>query len=57
VDDTTCTNFLLPSSAHTAVMIVGLGDGSVHGVSSSISTNTWWLALLPNDGYPLGKDW
>jgi hypothetical protein len=54
---TTCSNFRLPSSAHTAAMIVGLGDASVRTVSSGISTNTWWLALVPNDGLPLGSDW
>jgi prepilin-type N-terminal cleavage/methylation domain-containing protein len=54
---TACSNWRLPSSAHTAVMIVGLGDASVRTVSSGISTNTWWLALLPNDGLPLGSDW
>jgi prepilin-type N-terminal cleavage/methylation domain-containing protein len=57
VSKTTCSNYQLPSSAHTAVMIVGMGDGSVRNVSSSIGTNTWWLALLPNDGSPLGSDW
>jgi prepilin-type N-terminal cleavage/methylation domain-containing protein len=54
---TTCSNFQLPSTAHTAVIIVGLGDGSVRNVSSGISTSTWWLALLPNDHSTLGSDW
>ncbi|HEY7424253.1 MAG TPA: DUF1559 domain-containing protein [Gemmataceae bacterium] len=57
VNQSTCTNFHLPSSAHTAVIVVGLGDASVRNVSSGVSTNTWWLALLPNDGLTLGNDW
>jgi len=57
VNRSTCSNFRLPSSGHTAVMIVGLGDASVRNVSSGVSTNTWWLALLPNDGLTLGSDW
>jgi type II secretory pathway pseudopilin PulG len=36
---------------------VGLGDGSVRGLSSSVSPLTWRNALLPADGQPLGADW
>jgi len=36
---------------------VGLGDGSVRTVSTSISTTTWAAAVQPNDGVPLGSDW
>jgi prepilin-type N-terminal cleavage/methylation domain-containing protein len=42
---------------HTAVMMVGLGDGSVRPVSSSISVTTWTFACTPSDGNPLGADW
>jgi prepilin-type N-terminal cleavage/methylation domain-containing protein len=44
-------------SPHPGVMIVGLGDGSVHTVSSSISTRTWYNACHPYDGHVLGSDW
>jgi hypothetical protein len=57
VSQSTCTNSLLPSSAHTAAIITGLADGSVRNVSQGISQTTWWLALLPNDGYPMPSDW
>jgi prepilin-type N-terminal cleavage/methylation domain-containing protein len=45
------------SSMHTNIVLSGLGDGSVHGVNSSISGNTWWAALTPNNGDILGSDW
>jgi len=38
-------------------MQVGLGDGSVRGVSSSVSSTTWWSAVTPNAGEVLGSDW
>jgi len=44
-------------SPHTGAMIVGLGDGSVRTVASGISTTTWTLACIPDDGAPLGSDW
>jgi hypothetical protein len=44
-------------SPHTAVMIVGLGDGSVRTVSSGVSVQTWWMACVPDDGGVLGSDW
>jgi len=36
---------------------VGLGDGSVRLVNSSVSTGTWANAVQPNDGNVLGPDW
>ena len=39
------------------VMLVGLADGSVRGVSGTLSAATWRSALLPNDGQVLGSDW
>ena len=36
---------------------VGLGDGSVRNVSSSISAVTWGRAIDPADGLTLGSDW
>jgi prepilin-type N-terminal cleavage/methylation domain-containing protein len=48
--------FEVPASPH-AVMLVGLGDGSVRTVSSSVTVTTWFNACVPNDGNPLGSDW
>jgi len=46
---------------HTGVLVVGLCDGSVRGVSASVSTTatpfTWQYACNPADGQPLGSDW
>jgi len=42
---------------HTGVMNVSLGDASVRGVSSGLSTTTWVEACNPSDGVPLGSDW
>jgi prepilin-type N-terminal cleavage/methylation domain-containing protein len=47
----------LLQSAHSGVMIVGLGDGSTRTVSSSISITTWKNAHIPIDGNILGSDW
>jgi hypothetical protein len=44
-------------SAHTAVMNVVLGDGSVRPVSGSMSPTTWAYACDPRDGNPLPSDW
>jgi prepilin-type N-terminal cleavage/methylation domain-containing protein len=46
-----------PSSAHSGVILVGMGDGSVHSVSGSIDPLTWLLANVPNDGRILPPDW
>jgi prepilin-type N-terminal cleavage/methylation domain-containing protein len=44
-------------SAHTAVVMAGLGDGSVRPLTQGMSQTTYNLALIPNDGLPLGPDW
>jgi prepilin-type N-terminal cleavage/methylation domain-containing protein len=44
-------------SAHTAVVMAGLGDGSVRPLTQGMSMPTYNLALIPNDGLPLGPDW
>lgn len=46
-----------PSSAHSGTMIVGLMDGSVRGISASITADTFWRACNPADGGVLGSDW
>jgi prepilin-type N-terminal cleavage/methylation domain-containing protein len=38
-------------------ILVGLGDGSVRLVNTSISPRTWILAVQPADGNVLGSDW
>jgi prepilin-type N-terminal cleavage/methylation domain-containing protein len=45
------------SGAHPNVVLVGLADGSVRGVSPDISPHTWKYAQLPDDGRVLGSDW
>jgi prepilin-type N-terminal cleavage/methylation domain-containing protein len=42
---------------HPGAMQVGMGDGSVRGVSGSISNSTWEHACYPNDGTVLSADW
>jgi hypothetical protein len=38
-------------------MLVGLVDGSVRNVSTSVSVVTLARAFVPNDGFTLGNDW
>jgi prepilin-type N-terminal cleavage/methylation domain-containing protein len=45
------------NSAHTSQVLVGLMDGSVRGVSTSITVTTWQNAQTPADGNPLGSNW
>jgi prepilin-type N-terminal cleavage/methylation domain-containing protein len=43
-------NPVVPQSAHSGVMIVGLGDGSVRSVSSNIAPLVYYAALTPDGG-------
>jgi prepilin-type N-terminal cleavage/methylation domain-containing protein len=45
------------ASPHSGVIVVALGDASVRTLSSGMSPNTWWAAVTPSDGDPLGPDW
>jgi len=45
------------STGHTAVILVGLGDGSVRAVPQGVSPTTWWYAMTPQGGEVLGPDW
>ncbi|WP_254507562.1 DUF1559 family PulG-like putative transporter [Anatilimnocola floriformis] len=45
------------SSLHPGVVIVGLGDGSVRGITGNITLKTWNSALTQSDGQPMGGDW
>ncbi len=38
-------------------MLVGMMDGSVRSVSTSVSRDTLARAIIPNDGLVLGSDW
>jgi hypothetical protein len=49
-------NWYVTQGGHSA-MQVGLGDGSVRGVSNGVSVTTWVFACTPNDGNPLGSNW
>jgi prepilin-type N-terminal cleavage/methylation domain-containing protein len=51
-----CNPCMLQSLSGSGIQ-VGLGDGSVRTVSTSISPATWAAAVQPNDGVPLGADW
>jgi len=50
-------NWYTLQSAHTGVMLAGLGDGSVRTCNASMSTMTWVEACFPSDGNPLNSDW
>ena len=50
-------NPTLASTGHSGGMNVGLADGSVRSLASSLSNTTWWLACTPTDGKTLGSDW
>jgi len=52
----TC-NWYAMQGAHSGTMQCALGDGSVRGVSTAVSVNTWVYACVPNDGQPLGSNW
>jgi prepilin-type N-terminal cleavage/methylation domain-containing protein len=54
---TNCLGYAAATSGHTAAILAGLGDGSVRTISQGMSTNTFNLALIPNDGLPMPSDW
>jgi prepilin-type N-terminal cleavage/methylation domain-containing protein len=45
------------NALHGPAMNVGLADGSVRTMSSTLSATTWLNACNPKDGIPLGSDW
>jgi hypothetical protein len=45
------------STAHPGGIQVGLVDGSVRTLVSSMSDTTWWAAVTPSGGEVLGPDW
>jgi prepilin-type N-terminal cleavage/methylation domain-containing protein len=50
-------DFQRPSSIHPGGMVTAMTDGSVRTVSYSVSPQTWFSAISPDDGNPLGSDW
>jgi prepilin-type N-terminal cleavage/methylation domain-containing protein len=47
-------NPALAQAIHPGGIQVGMGDGSVRSISNSLDSRTWWIAICPNDGLPLG---
>jgi prepilin-type processing-associated H-X9-DG protein len=47
----------LASSPHSGGIVVGLADGSVRFLATSVSGATWWAALTPANGEVLTNDW
>jgi prepilin-type N-terminal cleavage/methylation domain-containing protein len=45
------------ATAHPGGIQVGLADGSVRTLASSLSGDTWWAAVTPKGGEVLGSDW
>jgi prepilin-type N-terminal cleavage/methylation domain-containing protein len=45
------------STGHAGGILACLGDGSVRVCSQGMSPNTWWQAMVPDDGQPLPSDW
>jgi len=50
-------NWYVTQGGHAGTMQVGMGDGSVRGVSDAVSWQTWTWACTPNDGNALPSDW
>jgi len=50
-------NWYAMQGSHPGSMQVGMGDGSVRGVTPSISIVTWAMACFPNDGNPMPANW
>jgi len=46
-----------PNGGHSTSIQVALMDGSVRGVTASVSGNTWALAIFPDDGQVLPSNW
>jgi prepilin-type N-terminal cleavage/methylation domain-containing protein len=55
-DPLTCNPCML-QGAYSGATQVGLFDGSVRVVNSTVTPLTWQNAVLPNDGNSLGSDW
>jgi len=49
--------YWLPNSGHSTSTQILLMDGSVRGISAGVSSTTWYYAITPDDGNPLGANW
>jgi prepilin-type N-terminal cleavage/methylation domain-containing protein len=45
------------ATSHTGGIQVSIADGSVRTCAPTMSPQTWWMAMVPDDGNVLGKDW
>jgi prepilin-type N-terminal cleavage/methylation domain-containing protein len=54
---TASAQWYLPQGLSSAGIVVGMGDGSVRTVSSSVSSTTWYAANTPDGNDILGSDW
>jgi prepilin-type N-terminal cleavage/methylation domain-containing protein len=45
------------ATAHAGGIQVGLADGSVRTLASTMSGTTWWAAVTPAGGDVMGSDW
>jgi prepilin-type N-terminal cleavage/methylation domain-containing protein len=50
-------DWTVAQGSHTGTIQCLLGDGSVRGVSTGVSQQTWTWACNPQDGNPLPSDW
>ena len=50
-------NWYVTQGGHSGSMQVGMGDGSVHGVTQGMSVGTWRILCYPSDGQTPGPDW
>jgi hypothetical protein len=46
-----------PNSGHSTTIQVMLMDGSVRGVGTGVTSNTWIWAVQPDDGQVLPSNW
>jgi hypothetical protein len=53
----TAADFFKPQMISSGVLQVALGDGSVRGVRTGITAETWFRANHPADGQVLANDW
>jgi prepilin-type N-terminal cleavage/methylation domain-containing protein len=45
------------ATSHDGGILVGLADGSVRTLASTMSGKTWWAAVTPAGGEVVGSDW
>lgn len=53
---TNLADWYLAQAPRQAGILVGMGDGSVRLVSSSVTGDTWWYACTPDQGDIVGSD-